>query len=106
MRFVYHPDFPKDIKRFFAQYSAISSQLGSRFLGEVDKAIDHIKQAPSSAGHFINIGSHIMKEVRRRNLKSFPFFVLYGVSGDVLVFRSLIPSASDPLSWLNRFPLS
>jgi hypothetical protein len=38
--------------------------------------------------------------VRRRNLGTFPFFVLYGLSDDVLVFRSVIPSASDPLTWL------
>jgi hypothetical protein len=104
MTVVYHPEFPQDIKRFEAQYQEISLQLGRRFRAEVDKAIEYIKESPSSAGHFLNTGSQIVKEVRRRNLKSFPFFILYGVSGDMLVFRSLFPSTSDPLTWLKKLP--
>ena len=104
MRVSYHPGFPKDIKRFEAQYLEVSERLALRFRAAVDDAIEQIKAAPTSAGHFVNTGSRIVKEVRRRNLASFPVFVLYGVSEDMLVFRSLIASASDPLTWLNRFP--
>jgi len=104
MTVLYHPEFPQDIKKFEAQYREISARLGQRFRGEVDKAIERIKESPSSAGHFLNTGSQIVKEVRRRNLKSFPFFVLYGTAGDTLVFRSLIPSTSDPLTWLKKLP--
>jgi hypothetical protein len=103
MRVVYHPDFPREIKGFEAQYREVSERLGLRFHAEVDEAIERIKTQPASAGHFLNTGSQIVTEVRRRNLISFPFFVLYGVHGDLLVFRSLIPSASDPLTWLRRF---
>jgi hypothetical protein len=104
MTVVYHPEFPQDIKKFEAQYREISARLGQRLRADVDKAIEHIKKSPNSAGHFLNTGSQIVREVRRRNLKSFPFFILYGVSGDMLVFRSLIPSTSDPLTWLKRLP--
>ena len=104
MRVAYHPDFPKDIKRFEAQYLAVSERLALRFRAAVDDAIELIKASPASAGHFVNTGSRIVKEVRRRNLSSFPVFILYAVSGDLLVFRSLIASASDPLTWLHRFP--
>ena len=79
MRVSYHPDFPKDIKRFEAQYGEISPGLALRFRREVDKAIERIKAAPVSAGHFVNTDSQIVKEVRRRNLSGFPFFVLCGV---------------------------
>ena len=106
MRVSYHPEFPKDIKRYEKQYREISDRLGLRFRDEVDQAIEHIKGSPGSAGHFLNTGSHIVKEVRRRNLQSFPFFVLYGVAGEVLVFRSLIPNSSDPLTWLKRLPVT
>lgn len=104
MRVAYHPDFPKDIKRFEAQYRRVSEGLALRFRAAVDNAIEHIQASPGSAGHFLNTGSQIVKEVRRRNLSLFPFFILYGVSGDMLVFRSLIASASDPLTWLRDFP--
>lgn len=103
MRVVYHPEFPKEINTFEAQYSEISERLRIRFRAEVDEAIERVKREPSSAGHFLNTGSKIVKEVRRRNLASFPFFVLYAVHEDLLVFRSIIPSASDPLTWLRRF---
>ena len=47
-----------------------------------------------------------MKEIRRRNLVSFPFFIHSGVQEDLLVFRSLIPSASDPLTCSGASPFS
>ena len=103
MRVVYHPDFPKEIKGFEGQYSQIAEKLASRFRADVEDAITKIKLTPGSAGHFLNTGSTIVKEIRRRNLTSFPFFILYAVHGDLLVFRSIIPSASDPLIWLRRF---
>ena len=62
MRVSYHPDFPKDIKRFAAQYLEISDSLALRFRVEVDAAKERIKESPGSAGHFINTGSRIVKE--------------------------------------------
>ncbi len=102
MRVVYHPEFPQEIKRFEAQYREISDRLALRFRAEVDDVIERVKNSPTSAGHFLNTGSKIVEDVRRRNLTAFPFFVLYGVQDDLLVFRSVISSASDPLIWLAR----
>jgi hypothetical protein len=65
--------------------------------------LDAIKSSPTGAGHFLHVGSRVVSELRRRNLKSFPFFVLYGFTGDQLLFGSIIPSRSDPLTWLSRF---
>ncbi len=102
MTVLYHPEFPRDIRRFAATYADISPKLGVRFRHEVDSAIAAVIASPTGAGHFINTGSLILREVRRRNLEIFPFFVLYGQTDDRLVFGSLIPSASDPLTWLKR----
>jgi hypothetical protein len=49
------------------------------------------------------IPDRLVTDVRRRNLVSFPYFVLYGLHADLMVFGALIPSASDPLTWLERF---
>lgn len=76
MRVSYHPDFPKDIKEFEGQYRDVSERLALRFRADIDQAIEHIKASPGSAGHFLHTGSQIVKEVRRRNLSAFPFFVL------------------------------
>jgi hypothetical protein len=99
----YHPDFAKDIRKFEAEYCQISAGLATRFREEVDDALAAIKAAPQAAGHFLQTGSQVVPEFRRRNLRAFPFFVLYGFTGDRLLFGSLIPSRSDPLTWLTRF---
>ena len=103
MTVIFHPAFPKDVQRFEGEYAQISEGLATRFRQEVDSALDLIKTAPTRAGHFLNLGSTIVPEFRRRNLKAFPFFVLYGVAGNRVVIGSLIPSRSDPLTWLTRF---
>ncbi|MBI3884768.1 MAG: hypothetical protein HY302_03440 [Opitutae bacterium] len=103
MKVVYHPEFPRDVLRFAAKYADISPALGVRFRREVDAALAAVIAHPAGAGHFIHTGSLILREVRRRNLDIFPFFVLYGLADDRLLFGSVIPSASDPLTWLSRF---
>src|SRR5262245_30819723 len=103
MKVLYHPEFSQDVLRFAGEYGAISPRLEMRFRSEVDEALVRIKAEPTAAGHFLNTGSTIVRDVRRRNLVSFPHFVLYGMHADLLVFGALIPSASDPLTWLDRF---
>ena len=102
MRVVFHPEFSPDLVRFEAQYSQVSGGLALRFLNEVLQTIAAIKASPPSAGHFLATAAS-RSDVRRRNLRSFPFFVLYGFNGEQLFFGSIIPSRSDPLTWLSRF---
>jgi hypothetical protein len=103
MRVLFHPEFPNDIRRFEAEYAKISTGLALRFRREIDEAIEAVKQSPLSAGHSLNLGSSVVPELRRRNLRAFPFFVLYGAIEERLIFGSVIPSRSDPLTWLIRF---
>ena len=103
MRVLFHPEFPNDVRRFAAAYAEVSPGLSTRFRNEVDGAIEAVKSSPGSAGHFLNLGSKVVRELRRRNLTSFPFFILYGATSDQLIFGSVIPSRSDPLTWLTRF---
>jgi hypothetical protein len=103
MRVRFHPEFPTDVRSFTADYAKVSVGLGERFRQEIDEAITAIKSSPGGAGHFLNLGSSIVPELRRRNLRAFPFFVLYGVLDEDLIFGSVIPSRSDPLIWLTRF---
>jgi hypothetical protein len=103
MNVVFHPDFPRDVKEFERDYSEISEGLAMRFRQEIESTVAAIKTSPTSAGHFLNTGSEIVRDLRRKNLKAFPFFVLYGVHGGRLIFGAVIPSRSDPLTWLARF---
>jgi hypothetical protein len=104
MKVVFHPEFPDDQRKFQAGYAEISPGLAVRFRQEIDDAIEAIKASPSGAGHFVNTGSVIVPEFRRRNLQAFPFFVLYGWTNETLIFGSIIPTRADPLNWLTRFP--
>ena len=78
MRVVFHPGFPDDQQKFEAGYAEISPGLASRSRREIDGAVDAIKASPSGAGHFIKTGASVVSEFRRRNLETFPFFILYG----------------------------
>lgn len=103
MKVLFHPDFPTDQRKFQADYAEISVGLAARFQREIDDAVAAIKAVPTAAGHFVNTGSRIVPQFRRRNLNAFPIFVLYGCTQDLLVFGAIVPTRSDPLNWLTRF---
>ncbi len=103
MRVLYHPEFPQDIRRFENEYRSISEGLAARFREQIETALEAVKGSPQGAGHFLHTSSTVVREFRRRNLRQFPFFILYGVTDHALIFGSLIPSRSDPLTWLVRF---
>ena len=103
MTVLFHPEFGQDILRFQAEYAGISSGLAERFRKDDDQAIEAIIRSPGSAGHIVQRASQSIEWLRRRNLRSFPFFVLYGTADDRVIFGSIIPSRSDPLTWLLRF---
>jgi len=45
---IYHPEFPKDIKRFEAQYREVSKALAVRFRQAIDDAIQRLRASPGS----------------------------------------------------------
>lgn len=73
MRVIFHPEFPQDVRRYAHAYGQISSGLATQFRHEIDDAIEAVKLSPASAGHYLNLGSKIMPELRRRNLRAFLF---------------------------------
>jgi hypothetical protein len=103
MRVVFHPEFPRDIRKFEECYTPISENLAARFRQEIDDAVAAIQASPRSAGHLLNCETSLVIELRRKNLRAFPFFILYGIAADQLIIASAIPSRSDPLTWLVRF---
>jgi hypothetical protein len=59
--------------------------------------------AATSAGHLLRPSPVFGIVFRRRNLRTFPHFVLHGLIADRLIFGSVIASRSDPLLCLARF---
>ena len=72
MKVRFHPEFPKDVRRFVGGYREVSPALEERFRIEVNEAIATVKVSPTGAGHYLQTGSAIITDVRRRNLRSFP----------------------------------
>ena len=103
MTVVVHPALEDDIRRYAGEYGLIYETLGQRFFIEVRAALTSIETGPEYAGHLLKTRLTRIKDIRRCNLHSFPFFVLYGTNQDSLLIASLIPSRSDPLTWLTRF---
>ena len=52
MRVLYHPDFPKDVLRYAAQYEGISPRLGARFRVAVDEALARNQGGSDGCGTF------------------------------------------------------
>jgi len=102
MNFNVHPAFEHDLRRFEGEYALVYAELGLRFHREVVESLLAIQTGPNYAGHLIKIKSEIIAQARRRNLHSFPFFVLYGMRGDAILITSLVHGKSNPANWLKR----
>jgi len=75
-------------------------QVSLRFRDEVDEAIESITRFPAAAGHLIRRPFQMGIPHRRRNLKKFPFFIIYAYGPKLLTFLWLLPSRSNPKNWL------
>jgi hypothetical protein len=99
---VSHPDFPKDVRRFEADYKVISDGLALRFRKELTDALEAIQASPQSAGHFLQTGSLVVPEFRRRNLRPTEFSPRLGVSAvqspNIVAFCEDFPGARTALS--------
>jgi len=74
-------------------------QVSLRFRAEVDEAIESIMRFPAAAGHIIRRRFRIGIPHRRRNLKKFPFFIVYAYAPGQVAFLWLLPSRSNPENW-------
>jgi len=99
MKVVLRNRFFRDQTEYCSAYLSVSETLGVRFEAEVSAAIEVIVERPTSAGHPIPIISKSGQTVRRRNLRIFPFFILYIVHKDRIVLSRLCALRSDPKAW-------
>ncbi len=79
----------QDIVDGFYFYAGKESNLGERFVSEVEDVFDYIERYPE---HF----QVAYNEHRQRLLKSFPYVVIYKIRDDKVVVFSVFPAKSDP----------
>jgi plasmid stabilization system protein ParE len=79
----------QDIIDGFSFYVRKGSNLGERFVNEVEDVFDYIENYPE---HF----QVVYNEHRQRLLKSFPYVVIYKIIGNEVIVFSVFPAKSNP----------
>jgi plasmid stabilization system protein ParE len=69
--------------------------LGRRFYAEVRRAENLLSQFPESA-------PEVLPGIRRRNLRKFPFSLIYSIEMDGLLILAVAHQSRRPRYWLPR----
>jgi len=69
--------------------------LGRRLLADIRKAEDLVAQFPES-------GREILPAIRKRNLRMFPFSLIYSVENDGLLILAVAHHSRRPRYWVSR----
>lgn len=76
-------------------YEAASSQLGSDFLNDVQRAVDRLRAFPQS-------GEVITSDFRQTLLHRFPFSLIYTIEENVIVVIAVAHHGRRPGYWQLR----
>lgn len=95
MDHIFHPAAVQDAREIERQYSEISDELGDRFWSELNDGIDAILENPGGQ-HFDPSG------FRRRNLKKFPYHILYEVRSNLVRFMVIRHHHRNPSYGMKR----
>jgi plasmid stabilization system protein ParE len=76
-------------------YEAASSQLGTDFLDDVQRAIDRVCDYPQA-------GEAITSNFRRTLLHQFPFSLIYTIEQNVIVIVAVAHQSRRPGYWQSR----
>jgi len=76
-------------------YEAASSQLGTDFLDDVQRAIDRLCDYPL-------LGESITSDLRRTLLHRFPFSLIYAIEENVIVIIAVAHESRRPGYWKSR----
>ena len=76
-------------------YEAASSQLGSDFLDDVQRAVDRLRKFPEA-------GEAITSGLRRTLLHRFPFSLIYAIEENVIIVIAVAHHGRRPWYWQSR----
>ena len=85
----------KDIEDAARWYEAQRTDLGGRFLDEIQSAFSLIAENPK-------LYPEIYRQTRRAMLQRFPFGVFYRMRGSVVSIIAVMHSSRDPKQWMTR----
>ena len=90
-----HPEADAETEEALKWYENQSFQAADNFLSELDHARAWIADHPLS-------GHPVHQNYRRRNLKRFPYAIIYRPKGDSIYVIAVIHEKRLPLYWLHR----
>lgn len=95
MRYEFHPEARAEYLAAVARYEDRQSGLGTRFMIEIEDAIQRVVQAPSR-------WRNIRGDVRRCLAHKFPYGVLYSVESDHVLVLAIMHYSRKPDYWHHR----
>jgi plasmid stabilization system protein ParE len=95
MRVGYHASVQKDVNRILRRYDEVSSRLGDEFWAGLSRCIK------AAAAHPLRFHPAV-RDLRRANLKRFPYRVLYRVLSDRIRVTAVRHHQQDPRVSLQR----
>jgi hypothetical protein len=91
----FHEDAELELNEAAKYYDSKVNGLGFVFLSEVERVAEQIKKNPESS-------SIILKAVRRRLLRGFPYSIMYSIVEDSLRILAIASQKRRPFYWRKR----
>ena len=95
MRVITHPKADQELEEAVFYYEISSPGFGDRFLNEFTKTISRIVEAPER-------WRIIQGNVRKLNLKRFPYAVVYETRQESIYVIAVMHLRRQPFYWINR----
>ena len=96
------PEVTQDVEAAAAWYDQQRSGLGEDFLDAITEAQAVIDQSPRAFGQARPPIPN--REVRRYNVPTFPYAIIYEVNGDDVVIIHVVHARRQPGGWHARLP--
>ena len=91
----FHAEADREVIEAARYYELQVDSLGVEFLDELDHALHHIQVHPNAA-------PLVGREIRRKNLRRFPYSLFYAVEPDRLRIVALAHQKRRPGYWRSR----
>ena len=95
MIYAFHPQAVKELLDAIDQYENYEPGLGTDFAIEVHSAIENIQSFPMA-------WPIIAGDIRRCQLRRFPYGILYSLENDVIYILAVMHLHRDPEYWKDR----
>ncbi|WP_437995710.1 type II toxin-antitoxin system RelE/ParE family toxin [Sorangium sp. So ce185] len=95
MRFRLHPRALQEFEEAVDYYLDLSPEVASRFVDAFEAAVSFVRRNPDAA-------ARIEGDVRRWNLRKFPYALIYRISNEHVVVLAVMPARREPGYWKNR----